>query len=210
MHSTNYRENIVLRAKGLWRKFRGFRDWESRGYSLPVPRDVKEAVILRNGIAGGTWIETGTHLGDTAELLATVADQVHTIEPAKELFEKARIRLSHLRNVIVHLGTSEDTLEPILQKTQGNVTFWLDGHYSAGVTFKGKSDTPILEELNLIAKYRSQFQGIAVLIDDVRCFNPQLTEFSEYPAKAFLVNWSLEQKLAWTIEHDIFIARSFN
>jgi len=170
---------------------------------------VKEAVILRNGIAGGTWIETGTHLGDTAELLATVADQVHTIEPAKELFEKARIRLSHLRNVIVHLGTSEDTLEPILQKTQGNVTFWLDGHYSAGVTFKGKADTPILEELNLIAKYRSQFQGIAVLIDDVRCFNPQLTEFTDYPTKEFLVSWSLEQGLAWTIEHDIFIARSF-
>lgn len=173
-----------------------------------MPRGVKEAVILRNGIAGGTWIETGTHLGDTAELLATVADRVHTIEPAEELFKKAQTRLSHLRHVTVHFGTSEDSLEPILRQTQGNVTFWLDGHYSAGVTFEGKADTPILEELNLIAQYRPQFQGIAVLIDDVRCFNPKLPEFTDYPPKEFLVNWSLEQGLTWTIEHDIFIARS--
>ena len=194
--------------KILWKKFRRFRDWESRGYSLPAPRDVKEAVILRNGIAGGTWIETGTHLGDTAELLATLADRVHTIEPAEELFKKAQTRLRHLRHVTVHFGTSEDTLETILRQTLGNVTFWLDGHYSAGVTFKGKADTPILEELNLIAQYRSQFQGLAVLIDDARCFNPKFPEFADYPPKEFLVNWFFEQGLTWTIEHDIFVARS--
>lgn len=173
-----------------------------------MPRDVKEATILRNGVAGGTWIETGTHLGDTAELLATVAEIVHTIEPAEELFKQARNRLAHLSHVTVHLGTSEDTLESILRSTQGNVTFWLDGHYSAGVTFKGRADTPIIEELNLIARYRSRFQEIAVLIDDVRCFNPTLKEFADYPPREFLVNWSANQGLIWNIEHDIFIASS--
>jgi len=199
----------MLTLRISWKKFREFRRWDDTAYSAPAPRHVKQAVILRSGIKGGIWIETGTHLGDTTELLATVATQVHTIEPAKELFKQAKSRLQHLRNVVVHLGSSETELEGILQSIQGDVTFWLDGHYSAGETFQGSADTPILEELRLIARYRQRFERVVVLIDDVRCFNPKLPEFKDYPAREILVAWAAEQGFTWNIEHDIFIARSF-
>lgn len=194
--------------KILWKQFRDFRRWDEIQYATPAPQHVKRAVILRNGIQGGTWVETGTHQGDTAEILATVADQVHTIEPAKSFFEQSQNRLKQFPNVNVHWGRSEDKLEAILQSTQGDITFWLDGHYSAGATFKGEVNTPIVRELELIGKYFSQFRRLAILIDDVRCFNPKVGEYNDYPPREFLVSWSVSCGLSWNIEHDIFIARS--
>ena len=44
-------------------------------------------------------------------------------------------------------GTSEVQLPKILDRLDGAVSFWLDGHFSAGVTFQGDQDTPIREEL---------------------------------------------------------------
>ena len=198
----------MRRINLFFKKYRALRGWDERSYSPPTPRLVKEAVILKHGFLGGTWVETGTHLGDTAELLSSVSDVVHTIEPADEYFNLAQGRLKRFQNVRVYHGASEDTLEQILREIGGDVSFWLDGHYSAEKTFKGKADTPIIEELKLISKYRSRFHKLAVLVDDVRCFDPTISEFADYPAREFLVHWAVEQNLSWTIEHDIFIARS--
>jgi hypothetical protein len=45
--------------------------------------------------------------------------------------------------------------------------FWLDGHYSGGVTARGESDTPIYAEL--VHVLGSSHKNV-IVIDDARCF----------------------------------------
>jgi len=47
--------------------------------------------------------------------------------------------------------------------------FWLDGHYSGGLTAQGDSDTPISAELTAILT--SPCKTHVILIDDARCFD---------------------------------------
>ena len=46
--------------------------------------------------------------------------------------------------------------------------FWLDGHYSAGITAKGEKETPIWEELEHICDH--PIKNHVILIDDASLF----------------------------------------
>jgi hypothetical protein len=46
------------------------------------------------------------------------------------------------------------------------------------------------------------------MIDDVRCFDPSVREYADYPPLDELVDWARANRLRWHIEHDIFVARS--
>ena len=83
------------------------------------------------------------------------------------------------------------------------VTFFLDGHFSGKDTFKGKTETPIKEELVLLMRYLKTFKNIVVIVDDFRCF-----ELNNYPNKKFLIDIAHQNKLFFTIEHDMFIMSS--
>ena len=155
-----------------------------------------------------TWIETGTYLGDTTALLARQARMVYSIEPEPELHERARRRFADRRNVELLRGTSEEVLPGLLARLTGDVNFWLDGHYSAGVTFRGPQDTPIVAELAAIAAALPQLSRVAVMIDDLRSFDPCVPEYNAYPTRSSLVDWADRQGLSWHIEHDIFVARN--
>lgn len=182
--------------------------WRKRGFDMPAPQGVKWAVLRRYGFARGDWIETGTYLGDTTAVLARDARHVWSIEPEPTLARKASARFANTTQVTIVHGTSEDRLGDVLDAVNGEpVSFWLDGHYSAGVTFQGETDTPIRQELELIEKRLSGWKSVAVLVDDVRCFDPTNPLFVNYPPREWLVDWAVRNDLSWTIEHDIFIAR---
>ena len=136
--------------------------------SPPSPNFVKMAVLLRHSLKECTWVETGTHLGNTALLLSDISSHVHTIEPSIEFIQRAKDTLLGINNVTLHEGTSEDCLENIISSLEGNVCFWLDGHYSSGTTFKGISNTPMKHELSIIEKLKSKITKLVVLIDDIR------------------------------------------
>ena len=55
-----------------------------------------------------------------------------------------------------------------------------------------------------MSEYLEKFEGINILIDDIRLFN---NSFQNYPKKNYLVNWCKENNLSWEIEHDIFICK---
>jgi hypothetical protein len=122
------------------------------------------------------------------------------------LAEGAVLRFSADDTVTVVAGTSEAILPTLLAQVSGNVSFWLDGHFSAGLTHKGPTDTPILAELAAIEERAHAFSDLTVFIDDVRCFDPTQPEYVDYPARSTLVAWADRMALSWTIEHDIFIA----
>ena len=199
-----------LRAKARARKGRKSEEqaWVQRLYAAPSPAYIKRAVLLRNGLNGSTWVETGTFMGDTAAFLASNGNEVYTIEPDKSLYERAAERFRNNSKVHVINGLSEDTLPKLLPTLSGFVTFWLDGHYSGGITHQGPTDCPVREELSSIEKSIARYEKVAVLIDDIRCFDPSLPEFADYPDINYLVDWARKNNLIWHIEHDIFIAKT--
>ena len=190
----------------LFRKQRQLKAWKLIGYSPPAPSSVKWCVLGRHGFLAGTWIETGTYMGETTHFLANKAAMVYTIEPEPSLAAKAKLRFSETKNVNVIEGLSEDVLEDLIDLTAEPLSLWLDGHYSAGVTHKGPIDTPIREELRIIASKIAAMKQVAVLVDDFRCFDPTDENYADYPKRSWLVEWAENNNLEWTIEHDIFCA----
>lgn len=182
--------------------------WGRRRFAAPSPHFIKQACLIRNGIPGGVWVETGTFLGETTQLLAGLAPRVYSIEPEPALFARATKRFRDSHNVEIINGTSESVFPRLLPTINADVNFWLDGHYSAGITFKGEQDTPILDELRCIGENLAHFGKVCVLVDDIRCFNPQVDEYSGYPSLDVLVDWARAHGFHWHIEHDIFVAKA--
>ena len=200
-----------MKNNPVYRFFSGIRDslqWSKRGYAAPSPHFIKQGCLLRNGLPDATWVETGTFLGQTTQLLSIHGTQVYSIEPEPKLFARARTLFNQCGNVEILNGTSEEVFPTLLPHITGDVNFWLDGHYSAGITFKGPQDTPILDELECISRNIDNFGRICVLVDDIRCFNPRLPEYTTYPSLDTLVDWATRHKLSWHVEHDIFIAKT--
>lgn len=185
-------------------------EWRKRQYAAPSPRAIKQACLLRNGFAAATWVETGTFLGQTTRFLSKHAQKVYSIEPEPALFAAARQRLRNYSNVEILNGTSETVFPKLLPKISGDVNFWLDGHYSGGVTYKGAADTPVIDELRVIGENLDRFGRVCVLIDDIRCFSSTNPEYAAYPPVDALVGWARDHDMQWHIEHDIFVAMTRN
>ena len=134
--------------------------------------------------------------------------KVFSIEPEPTLFANAKNYFKSFANVEIINDISENVFPELLPKINGSVNFWLDGHYSSGLTFKGPKNTPILEELKSISNNIKRFDKVVVMIDDIRCFNPHISEYCSYPSIDYLVDWARENDLYWHIEHDIFIAKN--
>ncbi|CAB4635427.1 unannotated protein [freshwater metagenome] len=184
--------------------------WAKRGFSVPAPGWVKRGCLTRHGFKDATWIETGTFWGETTNFLSKTAKRVVSIEPQPELFKKAQQRFAEVKNVEIINGLSEDVLPVLLRTVSGRVNFWLDGHYSAGPTHLGPQETPIVDELQAITDNIKNFEGVCVMIDDLRLFGNTASGLHDpaYPDIEVLVNWARANKLPWTIEQDIFIAKS--
>jgi len=180
--------------------------WKRRGYLEHSPQVVKQGVFLKYGIKGACWVETGTYLGATTDYLSGLFPHVYSIEPEPELYSKARKRFEK-KNITLYNDTSENVFPSLLKELSGDVNFWLDGHYSAGITFQGEKDCPVEDELNAIEMNFKNFSGLSILIDDVRCFLSESTEYSDYPSIDYLVDWARKMNMSWRIEHDIFIMK---
>jgi hypothetical protein len=195
----------IREAKGRKNEFI---EWESRGFLAPSPSNIKRAVLLRHGTPQTVWVETGTFKGDTTALLAQKCKQIHTIEPEPLLYAEAKNRFAGQDKVNVIHGLSENVFPQLLPTLSGDLNFWLDGHYSGGITHQGPIDCPVREELRHIQDNRHHFRRLTVLIDDIRCFDPTIPAYSDYPPLDELVDWARINRLKWHIEHDIFIAQS--
>lgn len=182
--------------------------WRKSAYAAPSPQFIKLAVLLGNAFPSSTWVESGTLIGTTTKELSKHGTFVYSIEPEPTLYSNAATYFKSYPNVKIIEGLSESVFPSLLPKLSGDINFWLDGHYSAGITYKGPQDTPILDELAQISRNLCHFGKVCVMIDDVRCFNPELIEYSSYPTLNTLVEWANQNGLSWKIEHDIFIAKS--
>jgi hypothetical protein len=123
------------------------------------------------------FVETGTAGGDSIKIASGLFRECHTIEliGGRLLPEN-----SSFTNVQYYIGDSEYVLKMILPKLQGWSFFFLDAHFSDSIpNTTGKKECPVLEELEIISKYKLPI----ILIDDARLF------FNQPPAPCDPREW---------------------
>ena len=188
------------------------KNWRKRNFTPPSPEFIKHMIIQNNNLENSAWIETGTYYGETTKILSKISKKTISIEADKSLYDLAKKKLVHLKNVELVFGKSEDILENSVQKLIGykNICIYLDAHLCHDhikniKTFgEEKNATPIKKELYSIEVHLKKFNKVNILIDDIRLFNDQ---FQNYPKKNYLVDWCMKNEFEWDIEQDIFICR---
>ena len=122
-----------------------------------------------------TFIETGTFFGQMVAAVHRRFKRTMSVELSLELYEGNRISFEHESSVKIFYGDSSATLGQMVSESTGRILYWLDGHFSGGVTACGAEVTPILQELETIKSHKRPDD--CILIDDVRLF----TGFDGYP-----------------------------
>jgi hypothetical protein len=98
--------------------------------------------------------------------LASGFAEIRSVELSKDLHAKAVKRYAGRGNVRLYCGTSEDQLAAMIADLREPATFWLDAHYSAGITAKGPENSPVIKELRIIGAH--PIKTHTILIDDRR------------------------------------------
>jgi hypothetical protein len=144
-------------------------EWERKGRPVPPVHVVKQKAIDAYRIQYGlsTLVETGTYLGDMVEAQRNRFTQIFSIELSERLYRKALKRFKAYSHIHLLQGDSGEKLKEIVAALKEPALFWLDGHYSGGITAKGAKECPVREEL--AAMLNSKWQHI-ILIDDARLF----------------------------------------
>ncbi len=152
------------------RRRKELRDWEKKGKPVPPPPLVKQRIVKEYAkkFYINTLVETGTYLGDMIDATKHTFSRILSIELDQALYEQAKSRFSDFDHIQIIQGDSGEVLPDILANITQPCLFWLDGHYSAGITAKGKLETPVVEELHCILNH--PIASHVVLIDDARLF----------------------------------------
>lgn len=155
----NLKDNLAMNA------------WLKAGKPAPPPQAVKRRIMARYAAAFGatTFIETGTYFGDMDYAVKDMFQSIVSIELSEDLWRRAVNRFRAYPHIQMLQGDSGQVLPQVLSRISSNCLFWLDGHYSGGITAKGNFDTPIAKELKTIFDHK--VKDHVILIDDARDFN---------------------------------------
>lgn len=171
-----------------------------------IPRQIVTELARHAGCTA--FVETGTYRGDTTRWAATEFEAVHTIEWSKDLFELHSDELKSIPCVTPHQGDSKDVLpEVVADLGAQRALYWLDGHWSGGITAGEGDECPVMNEL---ACLRNRPQDV-ILIDDARFFlsaPPRPHHPAEWPTMSDIVRALPEQgrqQLIQVIDDVIFI-----
>ena len=195
---------IPQQVLNRWKKRQGriqFKKWRKNGCPIPPPHLVKQMTVTEYKDKYGyeVLVETGTFMGAMVEAHKKIFQKIFSIELGVDLFNKATKRFRNDKNVTILHGDSGKVLPIILSEINEPAIFWLDSHYSAGITARGEKECPIFEELEAI--FNSKPFNHILLIDDARCF----IGTGDYPTIAQLTDYikSKNEKYHVEIKHDI-------
>jgi hypothetical protein len=143
--------------------------WE-RKQSGPFPHLLKQQIMRRYAVASGArvFIETGTYYGFMLQACLSYFDRLFSIELEPHFYRRAQRIFKRCSNVTLLHGDSAELLPELLATIRCPCLFWLDAHYSGGLTGKADIETPISRELETILGHTYQH---TVLIDDANCFD---------------------------------------
>ena len=187
----------------LGRDLEARRAWEKQGRPSPPPHIVKEELIndYARTFKTNVLVETGTYLGDMVYAMRKSFSKILSFELDQELAAQARKRFANDDHITIVQGDSGRLLGDYLGDIHEPCMFWLDGHYSGGITARGSLDTPIKNELTYILSH--PVDGHVILIDDARCFNGE----NDYPTLQDLREFLNERKPGWQFSVDTDVIR---
>lgn len=148
-------------------------EWEKHGRVDPVPHLVKELCVKEYAGRFGckVLVESGSYRGEMIAACKDCFDAIYSIELSEHYWGKCCERFECSNHISLCWGDSREHLPGIIEGLTDKAIFWLDGHYSGGVTALPDDGciTPVLDEVR-IALSDERFRHV-VLIDDARCFD---------------------------------------
>jgi hypothetical protein len=145
----------------------------------PVHAQIKQ-IAVDNSLT--VFFETGTYLGNTVFGVKDAFEHVYSAELSEDLAALARQRFTRDKHVHIIQGDSALALQNFLLTLDCPALFWLDAHYSAGITAMGKRQTPVYDEL--VAILTHSVKGHHILVDDVKDF----TGDNDYPTVSSILD----------------------
>jgi FkbM family methyltransferase len=145
------------------------------------------------------FIETGTYEGDTTYGVKDNFKKLYSIELSEMLYKRSVERFLQYPHVQLLQGDSGQIIPKILSELKEPAIFYLDGHFSGGLTVKTDVNTPIWEELSAILEH--PIKDHIILIDDARLFVGE----KGYPTVKELLDLIQKsgQKKSFEIEDDL-------
>lgn len=145
--------------------------WHLTEGSPPPALKAARIIELCQKHAITTLIETGTYRGDMIWKLKDKFQQIWSIELDESLYKSAQRRFFQFEHVHIVHGDSGEMLEHILTNLSSPCLFWLDAHYSGGITMGRNKTIPILRELEMIRRH--QIKKHVILVDDIDLFTAE-------------------------------------
>jgi hypothetical protein len=156
---------------------RQLENWKQSGRPIPPPDVYKQRLVKEYGdrFSLKFLIETGTYLGDMVFAMRDQFERIISVELDMALYVRAVLRFLRLRHIRILHGDSACVLPKILRSLREPALFWLDAHYSGGVTARAKKEIPIVEELTAILAH--PVKDHVILVDDARGFINGATDY---------------------------------
>jgi hypothetical protein len=175
---------------------RELQEWRENGKPFPPPHVLKQRVVREyaRSFSLDTLVETGTYVGTMVDAMKTTFKEIFSIELDRSLYEAAREKFSGFQHIHIVQGDSGEVLPDIINHLTRPCLFWLDGHYSGGITSKGQLETPVSKELESILQH--PLASHVILIDDARCFTGQ----NDYPTIEELRDYLRRARPQWAFE----------
>lgn len=194
-------KNNIRAFKSRYFKNNIINKWVQEGKPVPPPHEVKQVAIekLQSKYKIRTLVETGTYLGDMVIAQKDNFTQIYSIELSEYLWKKALKRCAKYKHIKILQGNSGVVLKSLMPELNMQTLFWLDGHYSGGITAKGEKECPVLEEMDAILEKNEN--NHIILIDDARCFTGQ----GDYPTLNELESYVKSKNVSYSmsVENDI-------
>ena len=175
---------------------RQYRNWIKEGKTGAAPSLETQRVVREYAkkFSIKTLVETGTFRGDMVNAQKNIFDKIFSIELDENLARKAQKRFAGLNHIAIYQGDSIKVLPEIMKQTTGTCLFWLDAHFSGGITAKTDVDVPIMQELKCL--FDNSDGDHVTLIDDARNF----VGLNDYPTIEELRDFILSKRPDWIFE----------
>ena len=169
--------------------------WKLQGRIVPPPSLVKQMAVkqYQRKYKCNILVETGTFLGEMIEFQKNNFNKIFSIELDDALYKRAKEIFHKFDHIELIHGDSAKALKGVVEKLDEPAIFWLDAHYSGGISAKGEKVSPILDELEII--FNKNFEHI-ILIDDARLFKRE----NDYPEMQEVINFIKNKNNNYIIE----------